>query len=94
MVWRKADSWTAFTDGYRTWINGPFGLQQRLNTQRFPWESDAGVAGLCYALLAPSGSAQSAHLGVARPHGGLLPRPLPGAGTGQAEVVERQTRMA
>jgi hypothetical protein len=91
MVWRKADNWTAFTGGYRTGINGPFGLQQRLNTQHFPWEGDAGVAGLCYALLAPSGSA---HLGVARPHGGLLPRPLPGAAIGQAEVVERQTRMA
>ena len=35
MVWRKADNWTAFTDGYRTWINGPNGLQQRLNTERF-----------------------------------------------------------
>ena len=35
LVWRKADNWTAFTDGYRTWINGPNGLQQRLNTQRF-----------------------------------------------------------
>ena len=32
LVWRKADNWTAFTDGYRTWINGPQGLQQRLNT--------------------------------------------------------------
>lgn len=38
MVWRKADNWTAFTDGYHTWINGPKGLQQRLNTERFPWE--------------------------------------------------------
>lgn len=38
MVWRKADNWTAFTDGYHTWINGPFGLQQRLNTARFDWE--------------------------------------------------------
>ncbi|MAG37265.1 MAG: hypothetical protein CL878_13610 [Dehalococcoidia bacterium] len=38
LVWRKADNWTAFTDGHRTWTNGPFGLQQRLNTQRFPWE--------------------------------------------------------
>jgi hypothetical protein len=45
LVWRKADNWTAFTDGFRTWINGPFGLQQRLNTQRFPWESDAGAPG-------------------------------------------------
>lgn len=38
LVWRKSDNWTAFTDGYRTWINGPHGLQQRLNTERFPWE--------------------------------------------------------
>ena len=35
MAWRKADNWTAFTDGYRTWINGPNGLVQRLNTERF-----------------------------------------------------------
>jgi hypothetical protein len=42
MVWRKADNWTAYTDGYRTWINGPFGLQTRLNTERFCWEPDAG----------------------------------------------------
>ncbi len=39
MAWRKADNWTAFTDGYRTWINGPFGLQSRLNTDRFGWEA-------------------------------------------------------
>src|SRR5687767_15596305 len=41
MVWRKSDNWTAFTDGFRTWVNGPFGLQQRLNTQRYAWEADA-----------------------------------------------------
>ena len=40
LVWRKADNWTAFTDGYRSWINGPNGLEQRLNTERFPWEYD------------------------------------------------------
>jgi hypothetical protein len=40
MVWRKSDNWTAFTDGFRTWINGPSGVQERLNTQRFPWEHD------------------------------------------------------
>lgn len=39
LVWRKADNWTAFTDGYRTWINGPLGLQQRLNSQTFLWEA-------------------------------------------------------
>ena len=37
-MWRKADNWTAFTDGYRTWINGPHGLQARLNTEQFDWE--------------------------------------------------------
>lgn len=40
LVWRKADNWTAFTDGYHTWINGPDGLVKRLNTERFPWEGD------------------------------------------------------
>ena len=40
MVWRKADNFTAFTDGYRTWVNGPDGLQQRLNSQRFAWEAN------------------------------------------------------
>src|SRR5688500_3386062 len=30
-VWRPADSWTGFTDGFRTWINGPAGLAVRPN---------------------------------------------------------------
>ncbi len=38
LVWRKADNVTAFTDGSTTWLNGPFGLQHRPNTQRFNWE--------------------------------------------------------
>jgi hypothetical protein len=38
LVWRKADDFTAFTDGYRSWVNGPYGLQQRLNTETFEWE--------------------------------------------------------
>ncbi len=41
LVWRKRDNHTAFTDGYQTWVNGPYGLQKRLNTQRFCWEPDA-----------------------------------------------------
>ena len=44
MVWRKADNWTAYTDGNRTWINGPLGLQTRLNVERFSWEPDAASA--------------------------------------------------
>jgi len=40
MAWRKADNWTAFTNGYWTWINGPNGLAKRLNTERFTWEAN------------------------------------------------------
>lgn len=39
LVWRKADNWAAFTNGYQTWIEGPTGLAARLNTERFPWEA-------------------------------------------------------
>jgi hypothetical protein len=42
LVWRKADNWTAFTDGYWTWVNGPNGLQRRLNTERFDFEAPPG----------------------------------------------------
>jgi hypothetical protein len=41
MAWRKADNWTAFTDGASTWINGPNGVESRLNDERFPWEAAA-----------------------------------------------------
>ncbi|HUZ78241.1 MAG TPA: hypothetical protein VMV93_11740 [Chloroflexota bacterium] len=40
LVWRKADNFTAFTNGYQSWVNGPYGLQMRLNTQRFSWEAN------------------------------------------------------
>src|SRR6185369_11501110 len=39
-VWRKADNFTAFTDGGTTWVNGPNGLQSRPNNERFSWEKD------------------------------------------------------
>ena len=38
LVWRKADGLTAFTNGFESWVLGPFGLQQRRNDQRFWWE--------------------------------------------------------
>jgi hypothetical protein len=41
LVWRKADNWTAFTDGFHTWVNGPNGIAERLNTQRFSWEANS-----------------------------------------------------
>jgi hypothetical protein len=40
LVWRKLDNWTTFTDGFHTWVNGPYGLQERLNDQRFGWEAN------------------------------------------------------
>jgi hypothetical protein len=40
LVWRKADNFTAFTDGGSSWVNGPNGLQSRPNTERFAWEKD------------------------------------------------------
>jgi S1-C subfamily serine protease len=42
MVWRKLDNWTAFTDGFTTWINGPRGVQERANEERFDWEGPPG----------------------------------------------------
>ena len=53
LVWRKADNWSAFTDGYRTWVNGPRGLEERLNTQRFVWEGDASASGATLLVDAP-----------------------------------------
>lgn len=41
LAWRKADNWTAFTDGFHTWVNGPDGLEYRLNSQRFAWEANS-----------------------------------------------------
>jgi cytochrome c len=38
LLWDKATNWTGFTDGYRTWVNGPQGLQDRLSIERFDWE--------------------------------------------------------
>lgn len=40
MAWRKADNWTAFTNGATTWVNGPHGVQIRPNDQRFAWEAE------------------------------------------------------
>lgn len=54
LVWRKADNWTAFTDGAITWINGPGGLQLRPNDRRFCWEGDADRSACTdSALLVP-----------------------------------------
>lgn len=44
IVRRKADNWTAFTDGHITFIDGPHGLVSRSNADRFTWERQTKVA--------------------------------------------------
>ena len=39
--WRRGDGAILFTDGYRTWVFGLYGLQTRLNTERFSWERES-----------------------------------------------------
>ncbi|HUZ77865.1 MAG TPA: CAP domain-containing protein [Chloroflexota bacterium] len=61
LVWRKADNYTAFTDGSHSWVNGPYGVQERLNSERFSWEAPAPAAEVSpavYTGVAP-GAAQS-----------------------------------
>jgi beta propeller repeat protein len=44
LAWRKADNWTAFTNGSITWLNGPCGLQTRPNAGPFySWEGRVGA---------------------------------------------------
>ena len=50
-VWRKADNWTGFTDGYHTWVIGPGGLQERLNSDHFAWETESAAGGAVSAAL-------------------------------------------
>lgn len=56
MAWRKADNWTAFTDGARTWVNGPFGVMERGNGERFDWEAP-GMPASAPAAAAPAPTA-------------------------------------
>jgi predicted Rdx family selenoprotein len=40
LVWRKTDRLAAFTNGEQTWLAGPFGIQNRVDSERFAWEPD------------------------------------------------------
>lgn len=44
MVYRKSDNLAMFTDGSRTWVNGPSGVVSRLNAERFPFEQSGESA--------------------------------------------------
>ena len=56
LVLRQSDYRAAFTDGYRTWINTPDGLQSRGNAEHFDWEGEPLVAATYIAQCA-NGSA-------------------------------------
>lgn len=77
MAWRKTDNWTAFTNGYRTWLNGPLGLAARLNTERYPWEADYNAPGVTKlvppAPPAPALTANGKNWTVAFDHNLVLP---------------------
>lgn len=46
LLWHKQTNWTGFTDGYRTWVSGPTGLQERLSIERFAWEPASIAVGV------------------------------------------------
>jgi hypothetical protein len=46
LVWRRLDRHAAFTNGATTWVDGPFGLQNRSNDARFTWESNPDNLGI------------------------------------------------
>jgi len=65
MAWRKADNWTAFTNGYQTWINGPNGLAKRLNTERFSWEANPTHLPVIGSVVTPSALPSNVKAGAA-----------------------------
>lgn len=81
LVWRKADNWTAFTDGSSTWINGPYGLVSRQNSgPLFPWEAGAGSTGEAPARLPAQSSRLAPDYYLPEPWElptGLVNRPVP-----------------
>ena len=66
LAWRKQGNFTAFTDGYRTWASGPVGLQVRLNTEAFAWESPRSYRGVCLVTAKTTLNSGSGLTGSAR----------------------------
>jgi len=66
LVWRKSENVAAFTDGRRTWVHGPHGIEERLNTQRFAWEANpTGLPAISDAIVSPGPHVRDEALGVA-----------------------------
>ncbi len=103
MAWRKADNWTAFTNGYMTWINGPQGLASRLNTDRFTWEAQlpppqapatptatpvVTVAATTPTPTAPVAVPTYGPISTSGPSGGNTGEPFAPAGTGFTITID------
>jgi hypothetical protein len=67
LVWRPADNWTAFTDGHRTWVNGPEGLAVRLNGELFSWETPPSGASSPPTSAPPASAGDGTSLQFAEP---------------------------
>ncbi len=67
LTWRKVDNWTAFSDGQRTWVNGPYGLQSRPDGDLLSWERIArlnqNAREFSYQVGRPGGSINYAGIG-------------------------------
>lgn len=67
LTWRKADNWTAFSDGQQTWVNGPYGLQSRPDGGLLAWERIAqlnqNASDFSYQVGRPGGSINYASIG-------------------------------
>jgi PASTA domain len=68
MAWRKADNGTAFTNTYMSWINGPSGLVNRLNTDRFSWEGADAPQPTATPTAASAPTAQASPTGFVVPN--------------------------
>jgi hypothetical protein len=78
MVRRGGDNWTAFTNGYMTFIDGPRGLVTRLNADRFDWERDTPAD-------QPAGASSGSRVGPAHAY----PNPALTPGATNPRVTQR-----
>lgn len=91
MVWRKADNWTAFTDGARTWVNGPSGLQERGNDERFDWEAPAiPISATSSQSVPPTDTVAPTPTPTATPVPSPTPAPKPSLSSSAPNVIQGQ----
>src|SRR5206468_2195220 len=87
LVLRHLDGRIAFTDGSRTWIQGPNGIEVRGNNERFLWEPSPTPTGLAALPSAGTPTAGTPAAGTPAAAGtgtpaGATPASTPAAATG------------